>query len=161
MIPSAKKYGVTIYLENLFISHKGKFTEGACTSASEFCWYVDTLHAKAGEKVFSCCLEVGHARLTKTNIYRFINELGERLEILHIHENTSVLDSHMIPFTQEPTEGVDWEDFIKGLREIDYKGTISFKAFRGLKAFPKEMHRDVLQLISAVGRYFRKCITES
>lgn len=160
MIPSAKRYGVTICLENLFIHYKGRFTEGVCSDVNEFCWYVDTLNAEAGENVFGCCLDVGHAHLVKTNIYRFIKELGHRLVCLHIHDNTSTLDAHMIPFTQEPNEGVDWENFIEALRDVDYKGEISFETFRGLKTFPKELHREALQLISAVGRYLRKCITE-
>lgn len=159
MIPSAKRYGVTICLENLFIHYKGRFTEAACSNASEFCWYVDALNAEAGETVFACCLDVGHAHLTKTNIYRYVKELGHRLVCLHIHDNTSALDAHMIPFTQDPNECVDWENFLEALRDIDYKGAISFETFRGLKTFPKEMYREALQLISAVGRYFRKCIT--
>lgn len=160
LIPSAKKHGVTICLENLFMNYRGRFTKSVCSEAQELCWYVDTLNAEAGENVFACCLDVGHAHLTRANIYRYVKELGHRLVCVHMHDNTSVSDAHMIPFTQEPGACVDWENFLKGLRDIKYKGDISFETYRGLKSFPKEMHQEVLRLIASIGRYFRKCITE-
>lgn len=161
MMPFAKKYGVKLCLENLFGSFNGRYMEGACTDVHEACRYLDTLNCEAGEDVFGFCLDVGHANLTGKNIYQYITFLGDRLTILHIHDNDSNKDLHLLPYTQ--TMGgtktcTDWEGFIKGLREIKYKGSLCFETFCAVDAFPEELRGDVLKLISATGRYFAKRI---
>lgn len=160
LIPAAKKHGVTICLENLFINYDLDCYEGGCSYVDEVCWYIDTLNAEAGEDIFGFCLDVGHAVLTGANLYQYITTLGKRLTILHIHDNDGNNDSHMIPFTQMDRRGkrlrIDWEKFIRGLKEIEYEGPISFETFRGLEVLPEELRKDGLQFISAIGRYLRK-----
>ena len=92
-----------------------------------------------------------------------IKKLGKHLFCLHIHDNYEMFDGHLIPYTQLcPGFGksVNWEKFIEGLKEIDYRGAISFEAFKGVGLFPGELKNDVLKLISAIGRYFREKILE-
>ena len=154
LIPAAKQYGVTVCLENLY-NWKNKHIEGACTDASEACWYVDTLNAEAGEDVFGFCLDVGHANMMGKNIYQYIITLGKRLTVLHIHDNDSINDGHMMPYTQT-SFSVDWEGFLRGLKEIGYEGPLAFETFLATRQMPKEVEQETLRLISAIGRYFRK-----
>lgn len=98
LIPVAKKYGITICLENLFKHYDHDCFTAACSSAEEACWYIDTLNDEAGEKVFGFCLDVGHAHVTTQNLYQYITTLGDRLKALHIHDNDGTSDSHMIPY---------------------------------------------------------------
>lgn len=159
MMPSAVKYGVKICLENLFTSFKGRIIEGACAGVDEACWYIDTLNKEAGTDAFGFCLDVGHANLVGRNLRQYINKLGSRLTILHIHDNDGREDLHMLPYTYTHNWGkdlvTDWDTgFVAGLRDIGYKGTLSFETFRVLGAFPRDCWPEALKLISAVGRHF-------
>lgn len=158
MIPGAKKYGIKLCLENLFGGYKGHCIEGACAEVSEACWYIDTLNAEAGEEVFGFCLDVGHANLLGRNLREYINTLGHRLTILHIHDNNGREDLHGMPYTQTHNWGkdlwLDWDGFIEGLRDINYQGVLNFETFRVLQNFPRPVWPEALKLLSAVGRYF-------
>lgn len=163
LIPFAKQYGVKICLEDLFLTANGRAMEGACSTADEACWYIDTLNEEAGVNVFGFCLDIGHANLLRREIKTFITKLGDRLTCLHIHDNDGDHDTHAMPFTYSIGWGsknsTDWDGMLEGLREINYKGNLSFEAFKTIVLFPKELESDVLKLYSAIGRYFRNRIT--
>lgn len=161
MIPAGKKYGVTLCLENMFRFENGHATAGACGEAAEACWYIDTLNKEAGEDIFGYCFDVGHANLSSRNIRQELRTLGHRLTILHIHDNDGLFDLHQIPYTQH-TSGqktcTDWESFIEGLRDINYKGTLNFETFAALKNIPHELIPSMLKLTYEIGCYFKKRI---
>jgi len=164
MIPAAKKYGVTLCLENLYRRREGHTVEGACANAAEACWYIDTLNEEAGEEVFGFCFDVGHANIMGTNIREYLKTLDKRLVALHIHDTVNNADSHMIPYTQthfhdkKRVNWTDWEGVIEGLRDIQYKGQLSFETFQGIDNLPEEVREEGLKLVSAIGRYFKKRI---
>lgn len=166
LIPAARKHGVTVCLENVFDFANGHSREAdVCTNAEDLCYLIDKLNGEAGERVFGFCFDVGHANVTGKNLRRYLNAIGDRLTILHIHDNDGAEDKHLIPYTQNApiycdTPATDWEGFIAGLRDIGYAGNLSFETFRATLNFPKEVEKEVLSLISALGRYFRKRITE-
>lgn len=159
MIPLAKKYHVTVCLENLFTSYGSHVIEGSCADVSEACMYIDTLNGEAGEELFGFCLDVGHANLLGRNLRKYINALGARLKALHIHDNDGKTDSHMMPYTQTYNWGknfyTDWESFIAGLRDIHYDGSLSFETFRVLEVIPKEIRPYALRMIAAIGQYMK------
>lgn len=164
MIPAAKKYGVKICLENLF-KHKGiDCVEGSCADASEAIYYIDTLNKEAGEELFGFCLDTGHANLLGKNLYQYITSLDKRLLLLHINDNTGCDDYHMIPYTQlersRKNTSINWDEFLRGLKEIGYEGDLNFETHKGIKTLPEEVRQDGIRLISSLGRYFRKRITE-
>ena len=163
LIPVAKEYGVTVCLENLYTLYVDTYHEGSCTDAEEACWYIDILNKEAGEDIFGFCLDVGHANMFGKNIYQYITTLGKRLKTVHIHDNAGTCDSHMIPYTQRVMKGmgsaVDWNGFLKGLKEVGYEGPISFETFRVIQQMPDELSEYVLKLIGAMGAYFRKEIS--
>ena len=162
LMPAAKKYGVTICLENLFKHYDLDCFSAACSNAEELCWYIDTLNAEAGEELFGVCFDVGHAHVTTENIYQYLTTVGKRLKTLHIHDNDGISDSHMIPYTQMDRTGrrlsINWEHFIRGLKEIGYEGALSFETFRAIDMLPEEIQEDGLRFIVAIGRYFRRCL---
>lgn len=159
LMPTAKRTGVKVCLENLFRSYKDHMLEGPCADAEEACWYLDTLNAEAGEECFGFCFDVGHANLVGRNMRKYLNTLGKRLTILHIHDNNGRTDSHMMPMTQTYKWGtkfyLDWDGFIDGLRDIGYTGVLNFETFRVLQMFPKSVKPEALSLIAALGREFR------
>lgn len=163
LMPVAKKYGVTVCLENVYTLYVDSYHEGTCTDAEEACWCIDTLNAEAGEDIFGFCLDTGHANMFGKNIYHYITTLGKRLTTLHINDNAGTCDSHMVPYTQRVMKGmgaaVDWDGFIKGLKEIGYEGPLSFETFRVLDQMPEDVHGEVLRLIAGIGTYFKKSLS--
>ena len=163
LMPAAKKYGVKVCLENMFSTVQGHVVECYCTSAEDICELMDTLNAEAGEECFGFCYDVGHANITGKIQREYLNKLGKRLTVLHIHDNDGSGDRHLIPYTQSPdlwgvNLGTDWEGFLAGLRDIGYEGSLSFETFRASRHFPRELHGAMLSLVSAIGRYFRERI---
>lgn len=164
LIPAAKKYGVKICLENMFLFN-GHGVAGACADAAEACRYIDFLNAEAGENLFGFCLDIGHANLCSRNIRNEIRVLGDRLTVLHIHDNNGVIDLHQIPYTQKCDWGkktcTDWDGFIQGLRDINYTGTLNFETYASCKGIPHELVPSMLRLAHDVGEYFKKQIEQS
>ncbi len=56
------------------------------------------------------CLDIGHQNFL-TPEFQIIEEYGEHVAVLHVHDNDGVHDLHDIPFTGT----IDWERFAKGL----------------------------------------------
>ena len=159
MMPFARKYGVKLCLENGFMNVAGHSCVGACTEASDACWYIDTLNAEAGEELFGFCFDIGHANASARNIRHELNVLGKRLTVLHLHDNDGARDLHQIPYTQQnpgpDRNSTDWEALLAGLKDIGYEGTINFETANALRGIPRELHPAALRLISAIGSYFR------
>ena len=152
MIPLLKKYNVTCCLENMWIEDwkSKKIYTGCCSDMREACRYIDDLNAIAGEKRFGFCLDIGHLILLGLDPCYAMAELGDRLIALHIHDNDGVHDTHTLPYV-----GLcNWNRFIKGLREVGYKGTLNLETSGFNGAFPKELVPDALKLLGATARYF-------
>lgn len=155
LIPTAVRTGVTVCLENMFTRRPLRILEGACADALEVCQYVDALNEEAGCRAFGFCLDTGHANLVGRNLYHFIKTLGERLTVLHLNDNNGQDDLHMMPYsclTKGNDTAMDFEGLLKGLKEINYQGDLSFETFRVLTVFPESVHTEALKLISAIGR---------
>lgn len=164
LIPAAKKYGIGICLENMFKSVDGHTTEAVCSDISQACEYIDELNEIAGEKIFSFCYDLGHATLLGKDVRRSINMLGSRLTVLHIHDNNGIKDIHLQPYSQ--TVGcrsgyiTDWEGFVEGLKDIDFKGVLSFETFNALTGLPKELYPVMVNYVGGVAKYFAERISK-
>lgn len=156
LIPLITKYkGVKICLENIFTTRPNRLIEGRFSVAEDAVRMIDLLNEEAGGDYFGFCLDVGHANLTRRNIKDFVKILGHRLTILHIHDNNGMDDQHVVPYSCLATNSshvCDWDGFVDGLKEIGYPGVLAFETFRIFSAYPKEVHTEVLKLISAIGR---------
>lgn len=157
LIPSVKKHGVKICLENLYDGFGGRICEGVCADPYQAAEYVDKLNQAAGEECFAFCFDTGHANILGKNMKEMISVLGNRIKAVHIHDNDGIRDLHQLPFTftKELAGEVstDWNGFLCGLREIGYSGVLSFETFGVLKCFPEELWDSALRLIADIGRY--------
>ena len=163
LIPVAKETGVKICLENIFSRRPGRVIEGRLANAADACRMIDILNREAGGDYFGFCLDVGHANLTNRNIKEYVKELGDRLTILHIHDNNGFDDMHMIPYSYLATPSshvCDWQGFVEGLKEIGYKGVLAFETFRIYSAYPAPCRDAALKLISSIGHYWADCIDD-
>lgn len=158
--PMAKEYGITICIENLYDSIGGHIVEGPCCDAHKAAKRIDRINERYGAEVLGFCFDTGHGNLLGLDMEQFITILGHRLKVLHIHDNDGINDLHQIPFTftktRENTASTNWDGFIRGLREINFEGVLSFETAPVLSAFPEEMKEDALAFIARVGAYFGK-----
>lgn len=153
---TAKKMGVTILLENMFVRHKGRVYAAVCNDGREAASYVDALNENAGSEVFGFCLDTGHALIAGKDIRRFMNELGPRIKAFHVHDNNGHDDQHLAPYM-----GVlDWKRFVQGLQDIGYKDTLSFETFNVCNRYPVELYPSILKTIELTGRRFSRLAEE-
>ena len=165
LVPTAKRCGVKICLENLWEKQEDVYVDAPCVDVKEACFYIDTLNKEAGEDVFGFCLDIGHTKFYRTDVYEFIKTLDKRLTILHLHENDGTSDSHMIPYTQyDSNDGgtcIDWESFLQGLYEIHYEGSLSFETCNAIVNLPYDMKTRALKFIHEIGKWFKKRLQAS
>ena len=131
LLPFAKDHGVKIATENMWNWPKGQdqATRAACSHHDDFVANLDAVN----DDFFVACLDIGHAEMRglETSAPQMIRAIGNRLAALHIHDNDRWHDLHQIPFAGS----IDWEEIIKALREINYKGEFTLEADTYLQSF--------------------------
>lgn len=149
---TAKEYGVTICLENMFVANRGKAYAACCSDLTYACELVDALNKAAGERRFGFCLDTGHILLTGIDIYNAMVKLGDRIECFHIHDNNGMGDQHLAPYM-----GVlDWNRFIEGLRAIHFSKPLSFETFNVWNVVDNEVAPELMKFIAKTGRMFAR-----
>ncbi|NLB55191.1 MAG: sugar phosphate isomerase/epimerase [Lentisphaerae bacterium] len=87
--------------------------------------YDDSLFAMLREFTEShigFCYDVGHGHI-KTGDFKVLEEFGDRLITMHMHDNDRTADQHVLPY-----EGnVDWKQYAKILKDINYTGNLLFE----------------------------------
>ena len=158
LMDDARKFGVTVCLENMWARRAdGAIFDSACGIPHEARDYIDTLNDMAGEELFAFCFDVGHANLTGKHMRNYINTLGKRIKVLHIHDTDKLEDRHTLPYaylTGKGTPVTDFTGFLSGLHDIGYEGHISFEIGNAFKVFPEPTHPALCGLVSSIGRYF-------
>lgn len=158
LIPSLQKANnVTVCLENLTTRSNGVAIEGICCDPNEAVCFIEALNLKAGKECFGLCMDIGHLQLVAKNIRTYAPILGKHIKCLHIHDNDARTDRHLAPFTGN----INWELVCSTLREIGYRGDLSFETFRQTRtagSFDRELVQPWLNLIYATGAAFRKRI---
>ena len=157
LIPDLKQHHVMGLLENMFSrGDEGTRFASVCSDFYEAARWIDELNEIAGEELFGFCFDTGHCHLARENVYRAVKLMGPRIKALHMHDNAGHLDQHVAPYTGT----LDWEGFLRGMKEIGYRGDLNFEAPNAIDKYPPEMEEECLRLLAAVGRYFEKRITE-
>ena len=157
IIPLLKKHGVVCCLENMWGEdwRTKKIYTAICSDINETIKYIDELNAFAGEKRFGFCLDVGHLLLLGQDPCYWAEKLGERLVLIHTHDNDGVNDEHIIPYL-----GVcNWDRFVIGLRKNGFKGNLDFETSTFNDKFPKELIPAALNISADVARHLAGRIT--
>ena len=162
--PQIKELGITVCIENLYDNIGNHLIEGICCNARKAAERIDRINDKYKAEIVGFCFDTGHANLLGLDFEDFITTLGDRLKVLHIHDNDGIRDLHQIPFTfsraRENTSSTDWTGFIKGLRNIQFNGVLNFETGPVLHTFPTELKQDALKMIAKIGKYFSNKVTE-
>ena len=81
---------------------------------------VDRLHSQG--YLVGICYDTGHANVAGLNQKAAIHTLGDRIKMLHIHDNFGK-DQHQVPFCGT----VNWTDVMHALAETGYRGDFNFE----------------------------------
>ena len=79
-------------------------------------------------------------------------ELGENLVALHIHDNDGREDQHNAPYVGGILQ---WDRFIRGLKNSGYKGNLSFETGGATARYPKPLLIPALNMLGETAKYFR------
>ncbi len=158
ILPFAREMNITVCLENIYNNYTGRIVEGPCCDIKKVIERIDRMNDNYHAEVLGFCFDTGHANLIGLDNENFITLLGNRLKVLHIHDNDGIGDLHQIPFTftksRENISSTDWDGFLKGLRNINYQGVLNFETAPVLQAFPHELKKETLHFIAQIGKYF-------
>ncbi len=110
----ARAYGVVIDFENL------PFPALPISRTNEVLDFVRAMNTPT----MRMCLDTGHCSFYGDSPAESVRLIGkEYLTTLHIHDNDGPHDRHW-----EPGRGIiDWKDFARALREIDYDGVVNLE----------------------------------
>lgn len=149
LLPFAKQHGVKIATENMYNwNHaKGYVLPAACSHHEDFLAHIKAVN----DPDLVACLDIGHASMNGlgTSIKEMLLTLADHVHALHIHDNDLIHDSHALPFSMN----IDFNSFIKLLKEIDYKGYFTLEANRHLSSFSAEnVHIGLGQMADAAHR---------
>ncbi len=149
LLPFAKEHGVKIATENMWNwdNALNQASKAACSHHEDFLKHVEAVN----DEYFGACLDIGHAEMRglNTSAVDCIKTLNNRLIALHIHDNDKHRDKHAIPFSMS----IDFDEIVKALKEIDYKGYFTLEADSYLGAFNKDdVEIGVKNLASAAKR---------
>lgn len=127
---TAEKVGVDILIENFQDSDFGYYFR----RGSEMRQFIE----EAGVPRLHACWDTGHANLGKgRNQYQDLLDLGSHLRALHIQDNWGTSDAHVLPMVGT----TNFDQILKALVEIGYKGFFSFEAPDTLRIGEDSHHR--------------------
>lgn len=148
LLPFAKEHGVKIATENMWNwdDEKGHSVFAACATPESFNAHLDAVN----DEYLTACLDIGHAEMkgSETSAPEMIRALGKRLTALHIHDNDKLNDSHQIPFSMN----IDFDEVVKALREIDYKGYFTLESCSFLKGYTPDNIMEGMEKMSKAAR---------
>lgn len=148
IIPYAEKYGITIAMESFGVgAHKTgeQYPDMFADPEKMMREYEDM---KTENKAF--CFDSGHTNCaTQFGFMKpeeFVRYFGERIKMLHLHDNDGIHDQHLVP-RQGGT--IDWPAVFEALEEIGYDGYYNYEI--GLR------YGDSLKdAVNFLGKYLRE-----
>lgn len=150
LLPALEEHGIMAGVENMFGWDEtlDKACPTVCSTPEEMNDFIDTMNSIAGEERFVACLDVGHANLLGENPVRMIEVLGNRLKLVHLHDNDGLRDRHVAPYFGT----IDWQGVCKALKCSGYSGTFSFEADEFPRRLPPFLAMESVNLLYQIGR---------
>ena len=155
LAPYAKKFGIKIGLENMWMRRpvSNYIDDSIYADPHELAEAYDIL---SDPEAFTVCLDLGHVALCGRDPSSAIEILGSRIGALHVHDVDFVHDSHTLPGQGK----IDWDSVCRSLAKIDYKGDFTLEAGCFYQGYPKELWPSALKFMSEVARYYSERVEE-
>ena len=96
------------------------------------------------------CYDIGHCHMTLVNNYdttEMIYRLGERICMLHLHDNCRNGDHHRIPFAGT----IHWEDAMRALKDVGFAGDFNYEL--NLSVVPKPLQSAYMRYACEIALY--------
>lgn len=126
----AGKYGMRIALENmlekLYFDGRKEWRFGISNEE-----HIALVEAADCENV-GYCFDVGHAHYMHLDPYESIMKMRDRLWALHIHDNDSFSDQHLLPYQGT----IDFERFAQALADAQYQGAVTMEVLHATNGMP-------------------------
>ena len=139
LLSEAKKYGVTICLENMPM--RG-FSLAKPADILRLVKEID-------DPLFKICLDTGHVAAFNgaIDLAEEVLRLGSEIRVLHVHDSRNGQDLHMMP-----GYGIlDWKGFAAALRKISYSGVFSLETTPSPK-LSDDVFRDMSRILARIAR---------
>lgn len=127
-----KSLGVTLCVENMYT-----------VSAEATRMIADALDC-------GICWDVGHANFGGYDQYDGIMTCGERLKVLHLHDNNGKADLHIPAFQGT----VDWHEVMRALRDVKFTGDLNFEV--AVSRVPDALRETIYRYIAQSGKLLRE-----
>ncbi len=114
LLITAKECGVTICLENM------PMTKFSMAKPSAILRFVEEIN----DDNFKICLDAGHVAMFEgLSLSDEVRRLGNKIQVLHVHDNKCGKDLHMMPYFGT----ADWKAFARSLKDIGFDGVFSLE----------------------------------
>lgn len=144
LLVTAKKYGITICLENM------PFLDFSMSKPGEILRFVQEIN----DDNFKICLDTGHVSVFDgLSVGDVVRELGDEIKVFHIHDNKCNLDLHLMPYMGI----IDWKDFGKALKEVRFDGVFSLET-KAASDLPDDLFEETSKLLC---RYAERIVAET
>ena len=140
LLPYARQYKVTIGLENMFSwdPERRRNCPTTFSDVEEMLECIDRL----GDDHVAVCFDTGHYNVLGKDPAQAVRILGNRLELLHVHDNFGNGDHHLAP----GYGNINWKDFMQALKDVGYKGTFTAEAESMSRKLPADAEYDAAKL---------------
>ena len=151
----AKKYDMTILLQNRCKDVSGHLVRGFCSDENEAAAFIDALNEAAGEERFGFCMDVGAASLCGQNLHDFVLGFGHRLKAVILSDSDGSSAAALLPFTaaRQGQSLTDWLNLIRGLRAVQFDGLLVLEFSNTASAFSPLLRPELLALAKATGEF--------
>lgn len=153
--PTLREYDMYCCIENMWVSDPvfGHICSTILSHAKEMVDMCNIL----GDR-YKICLDVGHGPLTQDDPVEMVRICGDKLVCLHTHDNDGIADLHTFPYAAYATPRgtgwkpmrTNWEEFMKALDEVDYRGNLSFEM---TPPGPAELKRAGYVYLAEIAKY--------
>ena len=146
LVEEAENLGVGICLENCNDSGAEGWNGSSHWIGAEpddLCELVDSFKSDS----VGVCWDTGHAHIQGLDQWKALLVVGERVKMLHVQDNDGRSDQHLLPFMG----GINWQDVMAALCEIDYRGDFTYEAHNSIRALPNKLKEPMLRYAVALG----------
>jgi sugar phosphate isomerase/epimerase len=152
LVPYCQRFDIKVAVENLFTTdRKCQCYRSVLGSPEDVC----AVLRRVGSPYLVACLDIGHAALTGVEPELFIRRMDPgTLAALHIQDNDYRRDAHVLPFGGL----LDWNAILSALKDVNYRGDVSFEIYGFLSPLPEELLPAALRYVASVGDYLAKRI---
>ena len=112
----AAKHGLKLVVENMPVIPGNPVTRRFSQTSEDICAVADYFG-------LGICWDFGHANVSGGHQSEHLAYIGDRLKMVHVHDNCGMADQHNPPFTGT----VDWQDAMAGLEKIGFRGVFDME----------------------------------